>query len=632
MGCKKPIMYMDKQQHRTTKKSEWSKHQQRRLLDLLDHNPVTTALHLPTMSGDSIADLDESSHDKSWEHFVKVLKLHENERKALEKDLRIDSITKFHFAAGKKDFFHFDDKSTPDEQLFVPVLRNSLLEARAWIDMHRAEIDEDDDDSWFLKNFGRSFSKHVSKQKRATEAHLQEEQEEQEKRYKITQPHQANASSFTANGSRTMQGVATLPPVFHKHLIPKQVQELFASKFETAPNSMEKLAIDKLSDAFMSHGTTYSLKAVPETSKDSSVTTVQVHHLDFIAEQFDGQMTTERIFKDGLDKGSKRTLEDIGIVGGIATPGSFPQAYFHTGPMPQLPLPVNFITTSIFECKDTAASPDSGHGEGIANATGAAVAMARIGIPISRIVVPVFTTTGSQVQVAVVYMLESSHPDKPSLPAVCFVTPVLRLSVIEECEKAAKILVAMAHHKTEVEQYVKLNNLTRPSSVAMGLDPEKYHCKLMDDFFPVLLFKEWSLTRMLQVTSPLAGTSYACLPLAIRLKDHRCTCDAIIFENLIGYRIGLPKEPDDRVALVSAMQEAVDDMHLKRVIHMDLYLSNFMWKKEDNGSFSVKIKILTVRTKWVRHLQPLLGHECTNSNQNFASLVITLLHSTTTCT
>ena len=101
---------------------------------------------------------------------------------------------------------------------------------------------------------------------------------------------------------------------------------------------------------------------------------------------------------------------------------------------------VDFMVTSLFECKSTIASPDSGHGEGISNATNAAMAMATIGIPRDRIFVPVFTTTGSLVQVAVVYLLE------PRLPAVCFVTPPLRLSEEEDCLEAAKILVAMSEH------------------------------------------------------------------------------------------------------------------------------------------------------------------------------------------
>jgi len=206
-----------------------------------------------------------------------------------------------------------------------------------------------------------------------------------------------------------MEGVATLPPVFYEHLIPKQVQQHFTSKFDRPPNSTKKMVISKLSTAFMSHETPYALKAVPKT------------------------------------------------------------------------------------------------------------------------------TTGSQVQVTAVYMLEFSRPDIHCLPAVCFVTPMQNLSDRRELEKDTTILVDMAHYKEGIEQYVKLNSLTRPSSVAMGLDPEKYHYKLIEDFFPVLAFKYTSLTRMLEVTSPFAGTSYTSLPLAVRLKDKQFSCDTIIFEKLVGY-------------------------------------------------------------------------------------------------
>ena len=98
----------------------------------------------------------------------------------------------------------------------------------------------------------------------------------------------------------------------------------------------------------------------------------------------------------------------------------------------------------------------------------------------------------------------------------------------------------------------------------------------MDDFFPVLKCKGTSFNHMLGVRSRLEGTSYACLPLAIRLKGKQCNCDAIIFEKLVGYRIGLPDDSDDRDAMVSTMETAVDDMHEKGVVHMDLYLSNIL--------------------------------------------------------
>ncbi|CAB9517393.1 expressed unknown protein [Seminavis robusta] len=154
------------------------------------------------MGGDTGSKADPSD-DKSWKHFVKVLKLREDQRKAFD-HLQIDSIITFYREAGKEDFFQFDDKRTVSEEIvFAPAMRGTLLEAWKWIDIHRTEIENDEDDNWFLSKFGRSFQKQVSKLRRP------KLRDEETKRYKITEPNQANASSFTAGGSRTLQGVAT---------------------------------------------------------------------------------------------------------------------------------------------------------------------------------------------------------------------------------------------------------------------------------------------------------------------------------------------------------------------------------------------------------------------------------------
>ena len=110
------------------------------------------------------------------------------------------------------------------------------------------------------------------------------------------------------------------------------MQEHFTSKFEAPPSEGEKHIIGDLAAAFRCHGTPYNLKMVPEaTSKNSSARTVQADHLDFIAKQFRGQVATEQINEDGIDKATRRTLKDIGLTGGVANPGSFPEAYVHTG-------------------------------------------------------------------------------------------------------------------------------------------------------------------------------------------------------------------------------------------------------------------------------------------------------------
>ena len=379
--------------------------------------------------------------------------------------------------------------------------------------------------------------------------------------------------------------------MFYDHLVPAQVKEWFTNKFEqqnAGSVSSNDTRVQRLSQAFLEHGTGYNLKVVPETTENPSKSSVQEMHLDLIATILNGPMSTERIFHDGLATGRKRTLSDLGLKNGVATDGSFPFGYFHTAPVSSLANRDNkFITTSILECKDSAAAPDAGHGEGIAEATAAAVEMARVGIPPEHIVVPVFTTTGGLAQIGAVYML------KPSLPSVCFVTPALRLSIEEEAIKAAKIVVAMALHAEQVQNYVEKNkDLTPKPDVTMRCDSDVYHFKLMNDFFSCCGAGKHSqsILRYLHRTNPLAGMSYACLPKAIRLRDDSfCHEDALVFDKLVGYTIGLPADSNDRKALVAEIEAVVQDMHQKGVIHMDLYLSNIMWKKKSNGSFSIRL-------------------------------------------
>ena len=271
--------------------------------------------------------------DKGWNHLVKVLRLTEDQQRALE-DRGVDDIYLFHGSGGLGlvDFFAFDNETN----IFPQARRVLMSDAWKWIDNHMGSIDDDDDWNWFVGNFRKtSFQRELSREKRAAEAKLRDEED---KRYKTAEPNQANASSFAASGTRTMTGVATMPPIFHDHLVPEHVKAHFTNIFEDDPSDEDKRKIDILVNGLLATGTSYNLKSVPETSKDPTSRTVQPHHLDFIATQFEGQVTTERIFKDGVDKNTRRSLADLGLTGGISNTGSFPEAYFcllYTSPSPR---------------------------------------------------------------------------------------------------------------------------------------------------------------------------------------------------------------------------------------------------------------------------------------------------------
>jgi hypothetical protein len=178
--------------------------------------------------------------------------------------------------------------------------------------------------------------------------------------------------------------------------------------------------------------------------------------------------------------------------------------------------PIKVVTTAIVECNGSPDSPESRIGEAIANATAAAVEMARLGMPAKDVVVPVVSTTGKIVQVAAVYMLE------PSLPVVCFVTHDLLLSKAEDRVKAAQVFVAMAQHADKVETFfagcIQSNTLTPQPNITMRYDSEIYHAKLIKNFFSCCgeRMEDASILRLF--TEPSASLTcplFACLLLSV---------------------------------------------------------------------------------------------------------------------
>ena len=75
---------------------------------------------------------------------------------------------------------------------FPQARRVLISDAWKWIDNKIDNIHDDDDDwSWFVGNFrNMSFQRDFSREKRAAEAKLRDEED---KRYKNTEPNQANA-------------------------------------------------------------------------------------------------------------------------------------------------------------------------------------------------------------------------------------------------------------------------------------------------------------------------------------------------------------------------------------------------------------------------------------------------------
>lgn len=313
--------------------------------------------------------------------------------------------------------------------------------------------------------------------------------------------------------------------------------------------------------------------------------TVQEMFLDGIARHgiFRTHMTTERLFRDGIDARYSRTLSVLGLGHGVATGGSSMDGYLHGSPHVGSIPPV----TSVFEVNNDCLAPKEGNLEAIANATNVAMGMVARGVKSSEVVVPIFSCNGRLVQVLAVYSLPET-----TFPVVCFLTTVYLTCLIRLAWPwlLQRALDKMILHCKSVDV---LCSAAKPlqETPPMSLDTDRYHIKKINDFFSSCGdgMVDESVSRFFTLTSELSDANFACCPLAYRLGDPNSslTQDVIVFENLSDYRIGLPKEScAERQKLVAAIREAAQKLHDLGLVHMDLYLSNIMWTKDTSGAYS----------------------------------------------
>ena len=584
------------------------------------------------MSGTGTSKNDPSDDDdeqKAWDHFCQTVKLSNKTRDFLQENEVVSLETFYAFfleileeqqqppqqqeggataaATTARIRFDFDQ----DNKISF-VSRARLRSAWDWLNDHKALIC---DAKGFCCQFDALFYtktlENAEKRKRLQEVQ-QEEVERIRKRthYDLeTKSSRMSASSFTSDSKHLLEGVGTSPPQPYDHLIPFHVRALFLKLVGCRQVNATKDAgggggagessddsIRTITNFFRDRGDGYNLKSMGETLDPRSA---KKEILDDLVNTnvFRNRITTERVYNDDPPIGpTARTLKHLGLGDGVSTSGSPLDGFFHTKSFSMGELgdrEVDFLVTGIVECKGSESSPFHGTGEGVSLASNAAVGLFKVGIPIDQIVIPIVSFTGSLFQFAAVYLLE------PCFPAVCFLTHPLRSALKNDCENIAAHLCAMRDFTIQLEGYIadahKATGLVRRESVKMLLSPETYHFKTMDRFFTCFTndaSKEISMNHYLRVTERLKGSDAVCLPLTIRLgetKGGNKSEDIIVFSMLTGYKIGFPDKAEDRVSLLEAICTAVSDVHALGVIHMDLYLSNIMWKKLDDGRFHVKL-------------------------------------------
>jgi hypothetical protein len=240
--------------------------------------------------------------------------------------------------------------------------------------------------------------------------------------------------------------------------------------------------------------------------------------------------------------------------------------------------------------------------------TGSNFAMAhlRAGLPWNECIVPVAGNTGLLMSFGATVVLQ------PSFPTFVPLSKLLDLSDSRERRVAAAYLHKMEQFASRLGQ--RLQELQTPLAVTkMELCSDKYFIKEItpDAFRKGLgmfstthshLDIDGGLMHMTEVFNALSASPdarpFVEFPISVRTPDwpeqepsaaeRQLLSYDIIFNNLqaTGFHTGAPNRlthPDIFQQFALSAKQAVEAFHLAGVIHGDLYLSNFMWRVNDDG-------------------------------------------------
>ena len=132
-----------------------------------------------------------------------------------------------------------------------------------------------------------------------------------------------------------------------------------------------------------------------------------------------------------------------------------------------------------------------------------------------------------------------------------------------------------------------------------GLSKSKYYLKPLDKFFCSKGDMDSSVLYYLRVMKHLFETietkyrDYILFPLCVRVEGKETIGGQILFEYLdASWCIGLPDSEEQRKDYMDSLRCAMDAIHRAGVVHMDLYLSNIMWRTHPADCNRVSIKII----------------------------------------
>ena len=308
------------------------------------------------------------------------------------------------------------------------------------------------------------------------------------------------------------------------------------------------------------------------------------------------QFSTAKDMYKGIEDNGQRQLGTRGLVYGIANRASYEDSHHSFGQ----------YCLSDIEHKGAESSALSALAQAAVTATNFGMDLLLKGVPRADCIIPVIGNTGLHFVAGATIVLDGSFP------TLIPISKHLDLSDPIERQVASAYIAKASAHCENLFSLIGATSAVPPVLLSLTvnglyyiktLSPEVYRrgLGLFASHTLNCLDIEIGMHHMIDALNLVYGNSearrFAEYPLSIRSPD--ASSDGfyqIVYRDLtkVEFRIGAPNRIDgeDVFAIyVTALKDAVNSIHRAGVIHVDLYLSNVMWRFNAESN-EVEIKII----------------------------------------
>jgi hypothetical protein len=303
--------------------------------------------------------------------------------------------------------------------------------------------------------------------------------------------------------------------------------------------------------------------------------------------------------KLGLTNNGRVQLKSKNLEDGIASSSSYEDCHHTFG---------NNAYLSVIEHKGSEASAFPAISQAAVIATNFAIGLLKRGVPRQSCIIPVIGHSGIAMVIGATIILEPTFPTFIPLskhldlsdPYESKVAFAYIKKASDHCLALYQLLLGISAPDVRQVPQMALDLSNNRSLFIKTIDLETYQrgIGLFSDHNQDPMHVEPGIQNMMMVFNKLynsAARPYVAFPLSIRTPDSASKkLYQIIYQNLstLGFVIGAPNrmtDEDNYNKYCISLRRAVDAVHAAGVLHVDLYLSNVMWKKTRD---EVEIKII----------------------------------------